>query len=149
MVRHHRRHQPTLPMPRRLGRPETRGLREVVNTLLYIATISYEWRMLPKDFPPSRMGRAGTLGAHQPSSRDGSARTGGQRSPTAGVIDSQSVITTEATRGYDAGKENKDRKRHIHRRYTRPDGGLMVHGADVQDHDGAPDLRNSIRQRWP
>lgn len=27
--------------------------------------------------------------------------------------------------------------------------GLMVHGADIQDRDGAPDLLKSIRHRWP
>ena len=27
--------------------------------------------------------------------------------------------------------------------------GLMVHSADIQDRDGAPDLLKSIRNRWP
>ena len=27
--------------------------------------------------------------------------------------------------------------------------GLMVHSADIQDRDGAPDLLKSIRHRWP
>ena len=44
--------EPFLPMPRRLGRPRTTDLREVVNALLYIATTGCQWRMLPKDFPP-------------------------------------------------------------------------------------------------
>lgn len=60
--------------------------------------------------------------------------------PTAGIIDSQSVKTTESggPRGYDAGKKTKGRKRHI---VTDTDGnllGLVTHGADVQDRDGAP-----------
>ncbi|BCH60800.1 hypothetical protein RvVAR0630_34240 [Agrobacterium vitis] len=45
--------QPFLPVPRRLGRPRTTDLREVVNALLYIASTGCQWRMLPKDFPPS------------------------------------------------------------------------------------------------
>jgi transposase len=44
--------EPFLPIPRRLGRPRSTDLREVVNALLYIATTACHWRMLPKDFPP-------------------------------------------------------------------------------------------------
>jgi hypothetical protein len=44
--------QPFLPMRRRLGRPRTTDLREIMNALLYIASTGCQWRMLPKDFPP-------------------------------------------------------------------------------------------------
>ena len=43
---------PCLPGPRRLGRPRSTDLREVVNALLYIATTGCQWRMMPRDFPP-------------------------------------------------------------------------------------------------
>ena len=46
--------EPFLPMPRRLGRPRSTDLREVVNALLYIAMTGCQWRMLPKDFRPVR-----------------------------------------------------------------------------------------------
>ena len=76
---------------------------------------------------------------------------GREASPAAGVIDSQSVKTTESggIRGYDAGKKTKGRKRHIIVDTLGLMVGLMVHGADIQDRDGAPDLLKSIRYRWP
>ncbi|MHC2487690.1 transposase [Sinorhizobium meliloti] len=67
------------------------------------------------------------------------------------MIDSQSVKTTESggIRGFDAGKKINGRKRHIIVDTLGLMVGLMVHGADVQDRDGAPDLLKSIRHRWP
>src|SRR3954468_13557899 len=76
---------------------------------------------------------------------------GREASPTAGVIDSQSVKTTESggPSGYDAGKKINSRKRHI----ATDTLGLMlfvlVHAADVQDRDGAPALLQAIRHRFP
>jgi len=64
---------------------------------------------------------------------------GRETPPAAGVIDSQSVNTSENTSisGFDAGKRIKDRKRHI---ITDTCGNLIaceVHSADIEDRDGA------------
>jgi transposase len=74
-----------------------------------------------------------------------------EESPTAGVIDSQSVKTTEAggPRGYDAGKKINGRKRHL----LVDTMGLLiaaiVHRADIQDRDGAPLLLATMRSAFP
>jgi transposase len=81
----------------------------------------------------------------------GRAAAGREASPAAGVIDSQSVKTTESggPRGYVAAKKTKGRKRHI----VTDTGGLLVgaeiHPADVQDRDGAGLVIAAIHQLFP
>lgn len=151
--------EPLLPKPAKRGRKPTVDLREILNAIRYMARSGGGWRMLPHDFPPwqtvywwfrrfVRLLLFRTI--HDIALMVDRERQGREASPSAGVIDSQSVKAPAARqRGYDAAKKVAGRKRHI---AVDTDGRLLMVNlttADISDSAGAQTILDAIRKRWP
>jgi transposase len=143
-----------------LGRPREHDLWAILDAILYLLWTGCQWRALPTDFPP----RSTVQGYFYRWRDDGTwpringvlvararQRLGRNLAPSAAIIDSQSVPTTESggPRGVDAGKRIKGRKRHI---VTDTEGFLLavqVHAANIQDPHGAVPLLAALRRDFP
>ena len=86
------------------GRPRSVNMREVLNALFYLARTGCAWRMLPKDYPPKdtvyyyfkTFRQDGTWERiHDLMRRRVRLKHGKLQQPSAAIIDSQSVKTTE------------------------------------------------------
>jgi putative transposase len=99
-----KRIEPLIPPAQPGGRPRKVDMREVLNGIFYLVRSGCSWRMLPKDLPPWgtvhyyywRFRRIGLWPTINDALRE-QTRVLAQREPTpsAAIIDSQSVKTTE------------------------------------------------------
>jgi len=123
----------------------------LLNAIFYLVRTGCQWRNLPKDFAPWRTvyhyfrlwKRNGLWNQIHTHLREHLRLVEGRkRQPSAGIIDSQSVKSTETSdeRGYDAGKKVNGRKRHILVDTIGFVLLVMVLPANIQDRDGAKQL---------
>lgn len=94
---------PSSSQPKR-GRPRTRDLREILNAIFYVLRSGCAWRMMPRDLPPFQTAyyyfrkwrQDGTWEKIHEALRDRlRAQEGREASPSAAILDSQTVKTTE------------------------------------------------------
>jgi putative transposase len=126
-------------------------MRQVVNAIFYVVRTGCQWENLPQDYPNHnsvyyhyrKWCTDGTWCRVNTAVRKQERRQRERNEePSAGIIDIQSVRTTEAggERSYDAAKKINGCKRHM---AVDTVGNLLevvVHAAGIQDYHGAKHL---------
>jgi transposase len=151
---------PLLPPAKPGGRPRRVDLRQILNGIFYLLRTGCAWRYLPREYGPwstvfhyfRRWRRDRTWKQIQAVLRAGIRRAVGREpTPSAAIIDSQSVKTTEqgGPHGYDGGKKVNGRKRHILVDTLGLLLTVVVHPANVQDREGAKLVLDDLDAQFP
>jgi transposase len=132
---------------RKGGRPRIYDDRVVLNAIFYVLRSGCQWRMLPHDLMPfdaahrwlTTWRRNGTWDkVHDELRRQVRIRAGREAEPTAAILDSQSIKSSEGGQqiGFDPAKKTTGRKRHLICDTLGLVLVVMVTSASVQDRPG-------------
>lgn len=152
--------EPLIPPAKSGGHPRTVNMREVVNAIFYLVRGGCAWRALPHDFPCwstvwtyFRNWRLTGVWERMHTALREAVRSsqGREATPSAAILDSQSVKTTEqgGERGSDGGKHINGRKRHL---LVDTNGlilDVVVHPANITDRQGAKLLLPPLKAVFP
>jgi len=139
---------PHLPSECGRGRRRQHCWREILDAVFYLTRTGCQWRNLPHDFPKwqtvyyhfQKLVHSGVWQALNAAlSQKWRQSIGKTATPTAAVVDSQSVKASETGcfHGYDAGKKTKGVKRHILVDTLGLILAVVVHSAGVAERQGA------------
>src|SRR5216684_2646657 len=151
--------EPLIPPAKPGGRPRSVNMRQILNGIFYVLRSGCAWRLLPHDYPAwstvydyfRKWRNAGVWEQLVRTLRERlRVQAGRKATPSAGIIDSQSVKTTErgGPHGYDGGKKVNGRKRHL---LVDTMGLLLkvvVHAANLQDREGVKLLLEPVKGQF-
>jgi putative transposase len=152
---------PLLPGAARRGRPRRWSLRLLVNALFYVLRTGCAWRDLPREYPPwqtayttFRQWRLHGIWQriHEALRRTVRMRAGRDPEPSAAIMASQSVKTTEefgVIKADDGGKQVKGRKRHLLVDTLGLLLSVYVTPANTSDQEGARRLLIGLKPLHP
>ena len=144
------------------GRPIEVDMREVFNGINYLLKTGAQWRNLPMNFPKyqtvyyhfKKFKKSGLW-------RDINDRlvekirekAGRNKTPTASIIDSQTVKTTAYAKkeevGFDCAKKTKGKKRHIAVDVLGLILSIVITSAGIADHKAAPSFFGKLFKKFP
>jgi putative transposase len=136
------------------------SMRDVLNTILYVVKGGIQWRMIPHDLVPwqsayyyfRKWKNNGLIEElHDFLVEKVRVKKGKKVAPTVGIVDSQSVKSTNMCQGnigYDGGKKIKGRKRHIVVDTLGLVLTVVIHAANIHDSVAAKDVLKELKNKY-